>query len=279
MRSADNLHVITAVCSLGESEVIRAAVICQAPGLLELPPQDNPRVVIHAGPPTPVVYAQGEPTTAPITVYGDIEIVPARASSRQEVQEGRRALWISLSQRFIDRVRASKGIPGDAPLERQFNLRNPQIEHIGWALKAEFEQGCPSGRIYLESMATALAIELLRNGVLAGRQKLPRNPPSRRMERVLAYIDDHLGERLTLQAIAVEAGLSVSLLKRLCRSSLGLPLHQYVIRRRVERAADLLAKPWMPISQVATETGFSHQSHLALHMRKVLGILPHDLRK
>ena len=99
------------------------------------------------------------------------------------------------------------------------------------------------------------------------------------MQQVLAFIHGHLGERLTLEAIATQAGLSVSSLKRLSRRSLGQSLHQYIIRKRVERAADLLGNASMPISRVAVETGFSHQSHLASHMRKLLGILPNDLRK
>jgi AraC family transcriptional regulator len=34
----------------------------------------------------------------------------------------------------------------------------------------------------------------------------------------------------------------------------------------------------MPIGQIALENGFCHQSHLALHTRRVLGLTPHELR-
>jgi AraC family transcriptional regulator len=50
-----------------------------------------------------------------------------------------------------------------------------------------------------------------------------------------------------------------------------------VIKRRVERAKTLLGEG-MPISQTALETGFAHQSHLARHMRRLLGVSPSEVR-
>jgi AraC family transcriptional regulator len=74
------------------------------------------------------------------------------------------------------------------------------------------------------------------------------------------------------------AGLSVSHFKTVFRKSLGTPPHQYLIRRRVERAAMQLRRGRIPIEQIALENGFCHQSHLALHTRRVLGLTPQELR-
>jgi AraC family transcriptional regulator len=51
------------------------------------------------------------------------------------------------------------------------------------------------------------------------------------------------------------------------------------VQRRVERAKTLLSESNLPISQIALETGFAHQSHLAHHMRRVLGISPKAVRE
>jgi len=98
--------------------------------------------------------------------------------------------------------------------------------------------------------------------------------PARKLRQVLAHIEDHLCAGLSLQEIAQVSGLSVSHCKTLFRRSMGLPVHQYVIRRRVERAASLLREGDLPVSQIALETGFAHQSHLARHMRRWLGATP-----
>ena len=75
------------------------------------------------------------------------------------------------------------------------------------------------------------------------------------------------------------AGVSVSHLKTLFRRSTGLPVHQYVLRRRVERARLLLERGELPLSQIALEAGFAHQSHMARCMRRLLGTTPAALRR
>jgi AraC family transcriptional regulator len=102
--------------------------------------------------------------------------------------------------------------------------------------------------------------------------------PARRLKAVLGYIEDNLGRDLGLGEIAAAAGLSVSHFKTLFRKSLGMPPHQYLLRRRVERAAMQLRSGNLPIGQIALENGFCHQSHLALHTRRVLGVTPQELR-
>lgn len=56
-----------------------------------------------------------------------------------------------------------------------------------------------------------------------------------------------------------------------------MPVHGYVIERRVARARELLLAGRHTIAQVAIETGFTHQSHLARCMRRVLGVSPSQL--
>ena len=95
-------------------------------------------------------------------------------------------------------------------------------------------------------------------------------------ENAISAAISHRGIRHDVAAVA---GLSPSHFKSLFRASVGLPVHQYLIRRRVERAKSLLGEGRMPISQIAFETGFAHQSHLARHMRRVLGLSPKALRE
>ncbi|MBV8260851.1 MAG: helix-turn-helix transcriptional regulator, partial [Paraburkholderia sp.] len=89
----------------------------------------------------------------------------------------------------------------------------------------------------------------------------------------------HLDERLTLEALAVLVDLSVPHFKALFRETLGMPVHQYVVRRRVERARVLLVEGRLSLSQVALEAGFAHQSHMAHWMTRLLGTTPLALAK
>lgn len=100
-----------------------------------------------------------------------------------------------------------------------------------------------------------------------------------RLRRVLAYIEENLTGDLSLSAMATVSGLSISHWQRLFVRATGMSIHQHIIRRRVERAKSLLADENLPLSEVALMVGFSHQSHLAYHVRRVLGVSPMSLRK
>ena len=267
--------------SLGKSDLLRVYMVRDAPGVLEVPGQSRPRVGIHAGRPVRIACKREGDSHAGIFIHGDIDIIPSGVESRWEMKEPDQCLVLSVSSQFLGQVAESAGLDAaHIGIQNRFQMRNPQIEHIGWALKAEVEQGYPNGRLYMDSLATALAVEMLHNRRLRVENGSRANKKFswRGLKQVLAYIEDNLSEDLTLQTIANEIDVSTSLLKEKFRLSVGIPLHQYVIQRRVERAAELLKDRKLAISQVALETGFAHQSHLAMHMRRVLGVLPNDLR-
>ncbi|MEM1392749.1 MAG: helix-turn-helix transcriptional regulator [Cyanobacteria bacterium P01_H01_bin.150] len=58
------------------------------------------------------------------------------------------------------------------------------------------------------------------------------------------------------------------------KKSTALPPHQYIIRTRVERAKQLLKQGNLTIAQVAYVVGFSHQSHLNRHFKRLVGVTP-----
>ena len=63
------------------------------------------------------------------------------------------------------------------------------------------------------------------------------------------------------------------------KAATGLSPHQYVIQRRVERAKTLLSDTGLTVAEVARAVGFSNPSHLATHVRRVLGVSPGALRR
>ena len=94
------------------------------------------------------------------------------------------------------------------------------------------------------------------------------------MRRVREYVETHLSESMDLAELAAIAGLSVYHFARAFKQSAGVAPHHYLVRRRVERAQEMLARSELPLSEVALATGFSDQSHLARHFRQMLGTDP-----
>jgi AraC family transcriptional regulator len=249
-------------------------------GIMEVPGLPHAYVAIHAGPSVHVACKRGGQRHAGRAVYGDIDIIPAKTPSVWEMKGKDTALLMRLSPALLRAAAEELGAdPERVEIRNRFQMRDEAIENIGWALKAEMEAGYPSGRLYLDGLAISLAARLVRCHSSAALSDLAGNGhiTGARLRRVLAYIEDNLGQDLSLSEIASVAELSVSHFKASFREAMGLPAHQYVIRRRVEHAKKLLREGKLPISQVALEAGFAHQSHLAKHVRRLTGVSPRSL--
>ncbi len=96
----------------------------------------------------------------------------------------------------------------------------------------------------------------------------------RAMTRVIAHIEENLGEGLTLGNLASVACVSRFHFARMFRQSTGYSPMAYVLRRRVERARLLLAQGYQKLSDLAAELGFCDQSHFTRIFRRMTGFTP-----
>jgi AraC family transcriptional regulator len=276
----DNQPQVPSASPLG-TDFLRILMMSDEPGVIESPAVASTSVAIHVGLPSRIACRRGGESHRGTAIHGDIDIIPSGIPSRWELKDKDMVFVLSVSPKLVRVVAEERGLdPARVEIRNRFQVRDLQIEHIGWAAKTEMERGFPCGRLYLDSLATALAAHLISDySVLSGHPGRTRTGlPGRKLKQVLAFIEENLGHDLSLAEIANAASLSVSHCKVLFRQSVGLPVHQYVIRRRVERAVSLLREGNLPISQIALESGFAHQSHLAMHMRRILGISPKTFR-
>src|SRR5262249_10195693 len=102
--------------------------------------------------------------------------------------------------------------------------------------------------------------------------------PRKRFHAVVEYIEEHLASGLTLAQLAAEAHLSPYHFARLFKATTGLPPHQYVIVRRGQRAQELLRVGNRPLPKVALAVGFSDQSQLGRHFKRIVGATPAQFR-
>ena len=102
--------------------------------------------------------------------------------------------------------------------------------------------------------------------------------PPRAVRRIREYVDQNLDRRISVEALAALANLSVCYFVRAFKQSVGLTPHDYLIRRRVERTMELLADTDIPLSQIALAAGFADQSHFSRRFRKHVGMSPRDYR-
>ena len=99
-----------------------------------------------------------------------------------------------------------------------------------------------------------------------------------KLRLVTEFIGDNLARHLALDDIAGAAGISAHHLMHLFKNSTGQSLHQYVIRRRVEQAARLLAETDLSVGEIARRVGYTHSRFSALFQRH-FGTTPTAHRK
>jgi AraC family transcriptional regulator len=162
------------------------------------------------------------------------------------------------------------------------NRPDPLVQQLCVALGAEVRAGGYAGQLFADSIAATLLLHLART--YSNRAPAPAVRPEPRLRgrplgAVLDYIGDNLTGDLRLAVIARIAGLDRYTFGRAFKAATGSSPHQYVLERRLERAAELLAtRRELPIAEIAYSAGFSSQSHLTTAFRRRFGVTPKAYR-
>jgi NAD(P)-dependent dehydrogenase (short-subunit alcohol dehydrogenase family)/AraC-like DNA-binding protein len=214
---------------------------------------------------------------------GAVAVVPAGTPSRWHWRGRKGSLHVFLEPDLVTRVAAEEfgldtarwAVP---PLDC---LDQPQVRAAKLAVDAELTAGGLGGPLAAESLANFLAVHLLRH-VLAPRQPTRRRYgafPRARLRAVVDYVEEHLDASPTLEQMAAVARLSPNCFASQFQRATGLPPHQYVIARRVERAKELLQSGAdLSLAEVAAHAGFSDQSQFSHHFKRLLGVTPGQFR-
>jgi AraC-like DNA-binding protein len=100
----------------------------------------------------------------------------------------------------------------------------------------------------------------------------------KRVEQACAMIANQPEAPWRLATIAKAIYVSPFHLARQFRTTTGTTIWRYVLRLRLVAALDRIAEGETSLSRVASETGFSHHSHLTKHFRAMFGTTPSDIR-
>lgn len=247
-------------------------------GRFDSPVDERHVLCLHLGGPVPVSYRAGKAERQGVRLHGQFCVVPGGSSTRWTLSRPATSLLLRLAPAHLRATADDMGRGARAfDLAPAIHVRDPQIERIGWMMQAEDHDAHPGGRLFADSLASALAVRLVALQS-PSRIALARALPAWRLRHVIDYIDAHLDQDLTLAELAAVAGFSPSHFKALFRQATGTPVHRFVLERRVERARLHLLEGRLGITEVALETGFAHPSHMARWMRRLLGLSPSQVR-
>jgi AraC family transcriptional regulator len=99
------------------------------------------------------------------------------------------------------------------------------------------------------------------------------------LRRACAFIDAHLRGDPSVSDLAKECRLSTSHFARAFRQATGMPPHRWVMKRRIERARELLLEGELDLAELALACGFADQSHFTRTFGRSEGHSPGKWRR
>lgn len=115
--------------------------------------------------------------------------------------------------------------------------------------------------------------------VLACAEKHQARGPSPPIVAVQQHIESHLDQPLDLMSLAGQTGLSLSRFKSRFKKEVGIPPAEWVMRRKMEQAEQMLSKTRLSVTEVAMHLGFSSSQYFATVFKRYTGQSPRDFRR
>jgi len=197
-------------------------------------------------------------------------------------------LQMSRPQNAKDHARA----PAESDRETATQgLTDPVMRRLSDALAATRAMQHPDSAILVDALRLAILTCKASGRTTSGRElpepacdyggqarRTVRSLQKWRLKRVMQYIDDNLAAKVTLQHLAAVAGLSRMHFAAQFRAAVGLRPHEYLLKRRIERAQDLLRQADVSVVDIALTVGFQTQAHFTTVFKRFVGDTPYQWR-
>jgi AraC family transcriptional regulator len=249
-----------------------------------MPVLENHCIMIQLGPSVEVTAQIGDESFERTLEPGDITIVPAGLSMqwRQRDTAPNHMLHLYLGPHFLRTTAESIDVDySQISIAPQFGIRDEHIHHIGMSLHYELKDMNVVGRLYADSLAKVLAMQLLRRYSYLNDLQMNRGGMApRKLRKAIEFIKENLDneETVALAVIADVVQMSYSHFSRAFKQSMGVTPNGYMTEQRIERAKKLLSETDLPIADIALRTGFASQSHFTTTFRRLVWTTPKGFR-
>jgi AraC family transcriptional regulator len=250
-----------------------------------MPASDDHCIVLNLGAPFFMNVNPGKRRYEGQVLSSEVAIIPAGASwsCRAEGSDRPEMLLLYLRPLFVRTAAGDLSFHHEAGLTPQIGFRDKHISHVALSLLYELNEANVVGRLYADSLATGLSIQLVRHysslkDVHVGHGGMAPH----KLRQAIALIDHHLSDeeegRVALRTVARTVRMSYFHFSRAFKQSMGMTATSYIAERRFERAKKMLEETELPISEIALRSGFSSQSHFTTAFRRLAGATPKAFR-
>ncbi len=169
-----------------------------------------------------------------------------------------------------------------APQFSKTGLRKDQmVERLARALLGGEQIGGALGGHYADCVSAAIVMRLLTSAERAAPLARPKVTELARwrLRRAIEFVETNLANAISTSDISAAAGLTRMHFAAQFKAATGLRPHEYLLRRRVERAQEMLVQTGMSVVDVALSVGFQSQSHFTVVFNRFVGRPPHAWRQ
>jgi AraC family transcriptional regulator len=215
------------------------------------------------------------------TPKGAINIVPPNTSTQIVVDDPHELRVCAIPANHVTALLADARPRGDlfdfGRLHTSF-LRSDLASEVLLRMWNSAVSDLPTSRLAIDGAVLTLLSELFdaadRPGATARGGLAPWQ-----LRWVREHMEAHLGEDVSLSALAALVELSPNHFCTAFKASTGEPPHRTLIRLRIERAKQMLADRHLPITQIALGLGFGSSAHFSTVFRKHTGFSPTHWRR
>lgn len=260
-----------------------AALVQESPWSADLPVASTAGIAYCVSKASPVARTLSRVRREAVLRPQQFSLLPGQSTSRWAISGRPRILHLYVHDGIFRQVadelyRRSSSVGELIP---RLCTHDPVIARLAETTIELLREGDATSPYQADHLAYMLASRLLsHHSTLTPRKSASVSGPRvYHWRRLLDHIEDHLADDLSLETMADRAGMPVTQLWRSFRAHLGTSPHQYILMRRLEHARRLLEDGTDPIAEIAVQTGFSSQSHLASAFKKRFQTTPAQHRR
>ena len=159
-------------------------------------------------------------------------------------------------------------------LDSSIKFQNGLLSHLITKLNREFHHTDSASHLIIEGLTIEIIARAARNSVSTNERKEPAW-----LKRVIELLHGSFFENLTLEHIALQAGIHPVHLATVFRQKFNCTVGEYTRQLKIEYSCRQISSGKLPLSAIALNAGFGDQSHFSKVFKRHIGMTPNEYKK